>query len=1091
MVLWWGGVMLSFLKKMNLFIIFLLLSCFFTKGIIAYSYDNDVKFKNITIEDGLSQSSVGVIFQDSKGYMWFGTSDGLNRYDGHNFKVYKYKLDDDNSITSNCIDAVIEDKDGSLWIGTSKGLNKLDTNTDKITRYANDLNDPTGVSHYNVRDIIQDSKGYIWIATEKGLNRYDKKTNIFLKYYNDQEDDNSLSSNFITSLCEDNDGAIWIGTQNGLNRFDSSTNKFTRYLLNQPGDKYGTRSSYISKVYKDSTGNIWVATQEGRLNKYDKQNNRFVRCLGDNENILSSFVQTIFEGSNGDLWIGSKDGLSQYNQNTDKLISYKNNYCDHQSLINDNVLCIYKDKSGMLWIGTYNGISVLNPTSRFKHYKENPFDKNSLNDNMVNGIYEDVNGVLWVGTNSGGLNSINRKTGEVKHYLNDPKDEYSMSNNTVWSITEDSSGDLWIATSCGLNRFDKKTGKFIRYLHDPNSNSLINNEVRFTYEDKNGLLWIGTRQGLDSFNKKTGLFKNYNKSLEANGIEDQCISYIYEDTLGFLWLGCGIDGGLLKYDRLSDKITNYKHDPTNNTSISCNSIKGITEDGEGKLWIATNYGLNRLDTETEIFTRYTEEDGLSNNFLYGVLIDKLNNPWVSTNGGISKLDVTQGKFINFNVTDGLQSNEFNDYSYFKSKTGEMFFGGINGLSSFYPENLSENNYSPKVIIESFKVHDKPINLKDQINLKYNQNYFSLEFFLSDYRNPMKTGYAYKLEGVDKDWVFSDERNYASYTNVGDGTYTFKVKARNSRGTWSEPTSIQIVVAKPPWKTWWAYTAYCLLCLLIAYLVWNYVNILENLVKQRTLQLNNKLQENDKLYNQLIKHERFKNNYFVNLSHEIKTPLNVILSTVQLIDKFNNDNLPLSKQNLHKYMKIIKRNSNSLLKIINDLIDTSKIEAGSYKVNIVETDIVYLVEEIALSMKEFIEFNKLNLVIDPEVEEKAIECDPVEIERCVVNLISNAVKFTPEGGTIWVSLYDKEDAVDISVKDNGIGIPKEYHEKIFNRFGQADNMSNNKLGSGIGLTLVKSLVEIHGGKVSLISDLNEGSEFIITLPIKHNNLHNDK
>ncbi|GIM28522.1 hybrid sensor histidine kinase/response regulator [Clostridium polyendosporum] len=1083
--------MVSFLKKISIFITFLLLSCFFIKGTTAYSYDNDLKFKNITIEDGLSQSSVGVIFQDSKGYMWFGTSDGLNRYDGHEFKVYKYKLDDDNSITSNCIGAVIEDKDGFLWIGTSKGLNKLDTNTDKITRCVNDPNDPTGVSHYNVWDIMEDSKGYIWIATEKGLNKYDKKTDVFVKYYNDQEDDNSLSSNFITSLCEDNDGAIWIGTKNGLNRFDTSTNKFTRYLLNQPGDQYSIASTYISKVYKDNTGNIWVATQEGGLNKYDRQNNRFIKCLNDNKSIPSNFVQAIFEDSNGDLWIGSKGGLSQYNQYGDELTSYRNNYYDHQSLINNNVLCIYKDKSGMLWIGTYNGISILNPTSRFKHYKKNPIEKNSLNDNMLSGIYEDADGVLWVGTNSGGLNSINRKTGEVKHYLNNPKDEKSISNNTVWGITEDSSGDLWIATSCGLNRFNKKTENFTRYLHDSNSNSLINNEVRFVYEDKSGLVWIGTRQGLDSFNKKTGLFTNYNKSLEASGIEDSCISYIYEDNLGFLWLGCEIDGGLVKYDRQSDKITNYKYDPTNNKSISNNSIKGIAEDGEGNLWIATNYGLNRFDAETEIFTRYTEDDGLSNNFVCGVLIDKFNNPWVSTNGGISKVDVIQGKIINFNVTDGLQSNEFNGYSYFKSKTGEMFFGGINGLSSFYPESLSENNYMSKVVIESFKVYDKPINLKDKIDLKYNQNYFSLDFFLSDYRNPVKTKYAYKLEGVDKNWIFSNDRNYASYTNVSDGTYTFKVKARNSSGTWSEPTSIQIVVAKPPWKTWWAYTSYCLLFLLMMCLMWNYVSIMENLIKQRTLQLNNKLQENDKLYNQLIKHERFKNNYFVNLSHELKTPLNVILSTVQLINKLNEDNLPLSKQSLHKYMKIIKRNSNSLLKIINDLIDTSKIEAGSYKVNMVEADIVYLVEEIALSMKEFIEFNKLNLIIDPEVEEKIIECDPAEIERCVVNLISNAVKFTPEEGTIWISLYDKDNTVDISVKDNGIGIPREYHEKIFDRFGQADNMSNNKLGSGIGLTLVKSLVEIHGGKISLISDLNKGSEFIITLPVKHNNLHKDK
>lgn len=1078
-------------NRINRFTAFLIIAVFFSVNsnfTMAHSIESELKFKRITIEDGLSQGTVEAIFQDSKGYMWFGTGEGLNRYDGHEFKVYRYDLYDNNSISANYVDAIIEDREGFLWIGTSKGLNKLDPDTDTITRYLYDADNPDSISHSNVWALLEDGRGYIWAGTEKGLNKYDKATGSFKSYFYDAADERSLSNDFVTTLCEDSQGNIWVGTKNGLNKLDPESDSFTRYMSIK-NDTDSLSDNYILKIFEDSSGNLWIGTEKGGLNSYLETTGRFKRYFNDKNNansLPSNRVSAINEDRYGNLWVGTRNGLSRFNVVKEEFTNYNNKYYNLNSLVHDFVMSIFEDKNGMIWIGTNKGICKFYPNPNFKHFKRDPVEANTLSDDMISGIYEDLDGTLWVGTFNKGLNKINRKTGEVNNYGADPQDENSLSNNSVRSIAEDKRNNLWIATNQGLNMLEKDTESFTQYLNDPQSeNSIINNEVKHVYVDSKGILWIGTRHGLDSFDIDKETFTHYNKLLSQYNVEDYYVSYIIEDRSGILWLGSGITGGLIRYDRENNYIKIYKYDPDNINSISSNSIKSITEDNSGNLWIGTSDGLNRFDPKEEIFTRYTENNGLSNNYVYGVLIDEFNNPWISTNGGLSKFDVIKNEFINFNVTDGLQSNEFNSYSFFKNRYGEMFFGGVNGFNSFYPQEVSVTPNITPVVIKNIKVHDKIISYKEKIKLKYNENYFSFEFFLPDYKHPSSNQYAYMLEDVDKDWVYASNRNYASYTNVNGGKYSFMVKGRNSNGKWSEPTIIQIEVKKAPWKTNGAYFIYCLVIVLAVYLIWNYVRILENLVNHRTLQLNNKLQENEALYNKLIKYERTKNNFFVNLSHELRTPLNVILSTVQLVKKLNDDDIPLSGEKIGNYIDIIRRNSNSLLKVINNLIDTSKIDAGQYKLNIDKVDIIYLVEEIALSMKDYIEGNGIELIIDTETEEKIVECDPVEIERCVVNLLSNAVKFTPEGGTIWVNIYDRGGTIQISVKDSGIGIAPENHDKIFDRFGQIDNsIMSTKAGSGIGLTLVKSLVEMHGGTITLKSEINKGSEFIITLPVQY-------
>lgn len=1068
------------LKSMWFLLIFVItFSVVFTED--AIGKNKNINFKSLTIENGLSQNSVSSIFQDSEGYMWFGTSDGLNKYDGYNFESYKFDRRSNKSIAGSYIADIAEDFEGNIWIATSKGVSKIEKESENIKNYFYDKNDTKGISHYNIWNILVDSKGRVWIGTENGLNLYDKKNDSFIRFYK-QDNDNSLSDNFILSLDEDDNGVIWIGTKNGLNSFDYEKNRFTQYLSTD--DNLRLSNGYIYDIYCDKNQVIWAATRSGGLNRIDLKNQKITYYKNDGnisnkKQIPSNGVRTLKRISTGELLIGTDKGLCKYNEQQNEFIIFEHKVYDNQSIVNNDILSLYEDRTGLIWVGTYDGINMFNPNTLFTHYKLDPFAKTTFSDKSIMGIYEDDDGLIWFGTIRGGLNCLNRKTGEVKSYTHDPNNPNSISNNAIWHVNANNNEEIWVSTLNGLNKFDKKTEKFTRYYVE---DGLSSNETRYIYFDSKDNMWIGSRNGLTVMDPD-GNFKVENEIFKSGGLTDEFITSIYEDSEGNYWIGAALNGGVLKYNRETGYVKNYISDENDSNSLSMNSIKCIKGDVQGNIWIATNYGLNKLDPKTETFTAYTESEGLSNNFVYGILIDDEQNPWVSTNSGISKLDIKQNKFIKFNVTDGLQSNEFNTYTMFKSKSGEMFFGGINGFNSFFPKDLKQDSTIPKVVLGEVFFNGIPIKHSNKIELKYNENHFNIEFFLPDYKNIARTEYSYKLEGFDKYWVYSKNRNHANYTNIPSGQYEFKVKARNTAGIWSEETTIPINIMAPPWKTPLAYIIYILIITLIIWFIWNYVKILEKMVDQRTMELNRKLEENKSLYNKLIQTERYKNNYFINLSHELRTPLNVVLSTVQLLNKFTISKIPIENCKMLYYLEVMNKNSNRLLKLINNIIDTSKIDSGSYKIQTKKVDIVYLVEEVALSMKEFIEGNGIELIIDPEIEEKEVECDTGDIERCIVNLIGNAVKFTEKGGLIEIKIFDRQDKVDISVRDTGMGIEPKYHESIFNRFSQAyDQSSEEHGGSGLGLTLTMQLIKLHNGNIKLKSEVGKGSEFIITIPV---------
>ncbi len=799
-------------KKLSIFI-------FFTLIVLASNLDAqklNYKFEKITIQDGLSQSSVYAAVQDKKGFLWFGTQDGLNKFDGAGFTVYRHIDGDENSLSDNWINDIAVDKTGNLWIGTSGGgLNKYDQTTENFSHYGNNPENPKSLGNNIILDVFVDSENTLWVGTDGGgLSKFDRNTDDFISYINDTEDNNSLSNNKVQSIYEDRAGNIWVGTLGGgLNKLDKKSGKFTRYK-NNPSNPKSLSDNRVTFIYEDNHGDFWVGTEAG-LNRFDYQFNNFKRYTFDVRNpdgLSNHVIRAILEDESGVLWIGTDGGLNIYIRGEDRFVSFSNDPKDPTSISSDLIRCLYEDQAGIIWIGNYAG--AINKYDRkrnaFNNIQQNPLDVNSLSNNNVWSFYEEINGKLWIGTDIG-LNEYNPKTGKYKHYKHDPKNKRSLSNNVVRVVKGDRFGNIWVGTDGGgLNLYKPGEKSFKIYRHDPDDpGSLSDDRIRSVYVDRKGTLWVGTLNGLNEYDAKHDRFNRYQHvASDTNSISDSRVQSIYEDKSGNFWIGTY--GGFNYFDRKKDKFKSFLHNPDDPNSISHDLILCIYEDRQGEtLWISTFGGLNKFDREKLTFKRYSMEDGLPNNVIYGVLEDKSGHLWLSTNIGLAKFDPENETSKNFDVKDGLQSNEFNGGSYLYTYENEMFFGGINGYTAFTPEDLKDNEHKPPVIITSFNKYDKVVKLEksisetDELVLSYKDDFFSFEFAALDYSNPEKNQYAYKLEGFDEDWIYCGNRRYASYTNLDGGEYVFRVKGSNNDGVWNEEgTSLKIIIIPPPWETIW-------------------------------------------------------------------------------------------------------------------------------------------------------------------------------------------------------------------------------------------------------------------------------------------------
>lgn len=784
-----------------------------------------LKFERITIEQGLSQNTVFAVLQDSKGFLWFGTEDGLNRYDGYTFKVYRHNPDDPGTLSNNMVRVIYEDRSGTIWIGTrGGGLNKFDRKTESFTGYTFQASTKNCLSDNMVWTICGGEPGVLWIGTNKGLNRFQCETGIFTHWLHEPDNARSLSSNMIKALCEDGSGGLWIGTGGGgLNRLVFNSREasgkeigtFMRYKHHP--DKPGSLShNDVYAIYLDKSGALWVGTYNG-LNKFDSRKDVFIDYT--NRLKVTTPITSItgeYSGNANILWIGTYgDGLFRFDGRQGTFTQYVYTPGTLTSLSNNRIQGIYIDNSGILWVGTDSGLNKFGKKKQtFGHWDMIPDAPNSVSNNNIWSIFKDRKGILWLGSESGlrQLNRINNKCTPVKIGTDE------NNNLKILTMCEDRSGFLWIGVYAGgLYKFDPGKGTFTHYEHDPfNPGSISHNQINTIHADRKGILWVGTGRGLNKFDDREQVFTAYGNTPDRNdSLSHDHVNAIYVDRSNTIWVGT--EGGLNLFRSDSGTFTRWKNEPGNPDSLTSDKVSSFYEDQDGMLWIGTwGGGLNRFDRTKKAFTHYLEKDGLPNEYIYGILGDDEGCIWMSTNKGISRFDPKSNTFKNYDARDGLQSNEFNAGAFYRSADGEMFFGGINGFNAFYPHEIKDNPHVPPIVITAIQIMNEPVDIgpnsplkqsimeTKEIVLSYRDYFFSFDFAALDFSNPEKNKYAYKMDGFDREWIYTDsKRRFANYTNLDPGEYTFRVKGANNDGVWNEEgTAINIVIVPPITRTWW-------------------------------------------------------------------------------------------------------------------------------------------------------------------------------------------------------------------------------------------------------------------------------------------------
>ncbi len=850
-----------------------------------------LRFERLTLEDGLSQNAVLALFQDRQGFLWIGTQDGLNRYDGYGFAVYKNSPRDPNSLSHNSILAILQDRQGSLWVGTwGGGLNRFDPASGQVDRYQHDRANPASLADDVVTSLALDRAGRLWVGTLGGLDLFNPANNSFTHYRHDPQTLNSLSSDRVSCLFESADGRLWIGTGalgspgNGLNRLDFASGQITRYV-HDPANPASLSGDNVSSVVEDGDGRLWVATggyslPGDGLNRLDPLTGLVVRYTHDPADPASlghDNLTRLFIDSAGRLWAATwGGGLDQADltQPSLRFTHHRNDPYDPQSLSANILWTILEDRSGVVWFGSVNGgLNKLNPqVQRFRLYRNNPADPHSLGFNVAGVFYEDRQGDLWVGGWGGGLDALNRQTDRFQHYRHAPGDPASLPDDTISALLEDHGGTLWVGSAAGLARLDRATGRFTTYTHDPsNPHSLGNNSIGGLWEDQAQRLWVATFDGLDVLDPARQAFAHLPL---GPGIR---VVTLYPDREGYLWVGTW-ENGVFRLDPrslLAEQVERMwlTHSPDDPNSLAQGSVWAIYEDAQGVFWFGVQGGLDRWEPQTGRFTHYAEAQerpfnrprGLPNSAVLCIQSDEQGQLWLSTNRGLAHFDPIQETFRAYDVQDGLQSNEFNSGACLKDRAGRLYFGGIHGFNVFDPAEIQANPIPPPVAITALRVFNEPLagdlSGRAPIQLSYQQNFIAFEFAGLDFHAPQKNQYAYMLEGVDRDWVQAGQRRYASYTNLGGGQYVFRVRAANSDGVWNyRGAALPITVTPPVWATGW-FRLLMLAGLGAAYVLggrWRVRAVraqnrrLEALAAQRTAELR---QTNTRLQQEIVQRQR--------------------------------------------------------------------------------------------------------------------------------------------------------------------------------------------------------------------------------------------
>ena len=1112
----------------------------------------NIRFDHLTVEDGLSQSFVAAIEQDKYGFMWFSTKDGLNRYDGYKFTLFRHDPADSTSLPEQFASPLYKDRDGELWIGGHGGVvARFSPVTQTFQRFALSRYVPAIASYprqqSRVGPITRDLAGGVWIKLSNGeLYRMqldadgNQITHVSVIY--SARDSTGLSRDVVRSVLSDASGTVWVTTKRGLDRLVLSTEwqqtvsggrenavrpdaltereagmpvrRLARYA-HAPGDPQTLLSNSIRAMKEDGSGNLWLVTNHG-LSRFDRTRETFLNFpFGPNvPPQFGSGISEITEDHGRNIWIAGLDGLVIFSP-SDRIYRYvRHDPSDPFSLSAGHFLAIYCDDGGVVWAGSNGyGISKYAPyAQRFELYGAKPDGKMWLGRTMsVRSIYETSDGkgrTLWIGSYNGFYRYDRTRDQWQDLQLHPDLSAVTTPGQKllVLTMTQDRSGTLWIGSTEGLFQYDSQHDKFRHYRHNPtNPHSLRFDKIMAVYEDRDGRIWVVTPGTLSLFNRESEQFVHYVYDLELSrhphGVSP---SGIVQDRQKRFWLGSRRNG-LIRFEPDKNSVRFYKPDPTNPHSLNSNTVNTILEDPrqpERILWVGTgDGGLNRFDMTTEQFTHYTETDGLSNNVVYGILADDDGNLWMSTNQGINKFNPKTETFRQFDISNGLQSNEFNAGAYYKSPAprGEMFFGGIHGFNAFYPR---KNPTTARVTLTDLKLFGKSVARKDskfrlrkpiyetkEIELSHRDKMLSLEFAALDYTDPTKNEYAYKMENFNEDWIYSGKLRTAHYTNLDPGEYVFRVKSSSSDGVWTEEgVALRIRITPPPWRTWWAYTLYFLSALGTLYGIRRYeLNRirLKNQVKLQHLEAE-KLKEVDQL----------KSRFFANISHEFRTPLTLILGPLQSL------RAGTFKGDVDQQYGLMQRSAHRLLRLINQLLDLSKLEAGGMALRATRGDLIPFVKGLIFSFESVAKQKGITLSFQSDYDRLETWFEAEKLEHVITNLIANAVKFTPanSGGRITVTVTKSQlsllerlppntECVQIVFQDTGIGIPAEALPLVFNRFYQVGEEATASYkahagteGTGIGLALAKEIVELHYGEIHVESEAGRGTQFTVTLPL---------
>ncbi len=1061
---------------------------------LLFPQNEELNFSHLDVNDGLSQNQVFCIYPDTKGLLWFGTQEGLNMYDGYTFRIFRHQPGNKNSIPDYAVNTICETDTGIFWIGTREGMSRFDHKQEKFTHYVHNPDSPNSLVDNNVWLIQKDSESKLWIATKDGLSRFDPRTETFSNYKFSPADTNSISNNFVFAIIEDDSKNIWIGGRGGVDRYDLKKKKFYNYKLNTDNPASILLNGVTSLYFEDNV--LWVGAYSGLYSlqtaAIDKADVFFTKHITD----LNPAVRSISGSNDGSLWLGTMgEGLLRYNPASGNTSQFRKSV-KPGSISDDYIASVYEGKDGVLWVGTStSGINKFNLFSeRFRtiNFPETfPWKQPE-----VSAVIEDHNSNLWIGTSTGEIVRVNShlSSSPVFKYFG-PKEgpENYMRPVEIRTLTEDKTGNIWAGTfGSGIYIINPESGNIRRVKYESGSkNSISSDFIHSIRVSEDGSIWIGTGSGgLDKFNPKDNSFTNFrnqpddDKTLSSNEITAVC-----EDNNGYIWAGTSI-GGLNRYNPDTHKFDHFKHRTDDINSLSSNRVICLYLDRRSNLWIGTfGGGLNKWEPESNSFVHYTTDHGLPSNIINCILENSAGSLWISTDKGLSEFNPSKNEFRNYDVKDGLKSNIFLQNSgWVNRQNGLIYFGNSKGLNFFKPDELQNNTVSDLVFTD-FKIFNKSVKpadgpspnpnilYADKVTLTYDQNFITFEFAALDYNNPEKNKYAYKMEGFNKDWIYSGNQRYATFTNLDPGEYVFRVKAANSSGIWNEDGIAMRVILLPPWwQTWWAYLIYSAALLSILLFVRQF--------ELKRVRLRNELELKHTEAKKLQEIDKMKSQFFANISHEFRTPLTLVLG---LVDKLSSSAENAAK----KDFGIIRKNAYRLLQLINQLLELSRLEAGNvelkvsrYNINLFLRRILSSFVSLAESKNLLLYFNDKPLNELPEQKEVLLYFDPDKFETVFYNLIGNAVKFSPEGERIEIEVTPHIHNIEIRITNTGIGIKQENLQFIFNRFYQADEISSSQgyEGTGIGLALVKELIELHDGEINVMSIEDKEVTFIIKMPV---------